>query len=80
MPQEWKTMLNSSNISKEEQKMHPQAVVDVLKFLNSESNNKNSKFMTAAKISSGNVFAILCDSLRKAFYTHIVKVQLLFVF
>lgn len=54
MPDEWKAILHSSNISKQEQKNNPQAVIDVLKWFESKANNKQeSKYMTAVKPSSG---------------------------
>lgn len=46
MPEAWQRLLLSSNISKQEQKNNPQAVLDVLNFY--DSNNKqrpNSKYM-----------------------------------
>lgn len=54
MPDEWKAILHSSNISKQEQKNNPQAVIDVLKWFESKAHNKQeSKYMTAVKPSSG---------------------------
>lgn len=54
MPDEWKAILHSSNISKQEQKNNPQAVIDVLKWFESKANNKQeSKYMTAVKPNSG---------------------------
>lgn len=50
MPDEWQRLLLSSNISKQEQKNNPQAVLDVLNFY--DSNNKqrpNSKYMVNAQ-------------------------------
>ncbi|ODN05787.1 Serine/threonine-protein kinase PAK 1, partial [Orchesella cincta] len=53
MPDEWKAILHSSNISKQEQKNNPQAVIDVLKWFESKANNKQeSKYMTAVKPNS----------------------------
>lgn len=56
MPEAWQRLLLSSNISKQEQKNNPQAVLDVLNFY--DSNNKqrpNSKYMVNAQTThSGN--------------------------
>jgi p21-activated kinase 1 len=53
MPNEWKALLSSSNISKQEQKNNPQAVLDVLKWFDAKANKQQeSKFMTA-KVNSG---------------------------
>jgi p21-activated kinase 1 len=54
MPNEWKALLNSSNISKQEQKNNPQAVLDVLKWFDAKANKQQeSKYMTAVKVNSG---------------------------
>lgn len=37
MPEQWARLLQTSNISKSEQKQNPQAVLDVLKFYDSTS-------------------------------------------
>lgn len=50
MPEAWQRLLLSSNISKQEQKNNPQAVLDVLNFY--DNNNKqrpNSKYMVNAQ-------------------------------
>ncbi|OXA46391.1 serine/threonine-protein kinase PAK 1 isoform X2 [Folsomia candida] len=53
MPNEWKALLSSSNISKQEQKNNPQAVLDVLKWFDAKANKQQeSKYMTAAKVNS----------------------------
>lgn len=53
MPNEWKALLSSSNISKQEQKNNPQAVLDVLKWFDAKANKQQeSKYMTA-KVNSG---------------------------
>lgn len=49
MPEAWARLLMNSNISKQEQKNNPQAVIDVLKwFDNSSKERPNSKYMTNA--------------------------------
>lgn len=49
MPEAWARLLMNSNISKQEQKKNPQAVLDVLKwFDNSSKQRPNSKYMTNA--------------------------------
>ncbi|KAF4524708.1 hypothetical protein B566_EDAN014309 [Ephemera danica] len=51
MPEAWARLLMASNISKQEQKKNPQAVLDVLKYYdNSSKEHKPSKYMTSAKI------------------------------
>lgn len=46
MPEAWARLLMSSNISKQEQKKNPQAVLDVLTwFENSSKERPNSKYM-----------------------------------
>ncbi|XP_023646311.1 serine/threonine-protein kinase PAK 2b [Paramormyrops kingsleyae] len=40
MPEQWARLLQTSNITKSEQKKNPQAVLDVLKFYDSTGNNK----------------------------------------
>lgn len=49
MPEAWARLLMNSNISKQEQKKNPQAVLDVLNwFDNSSKQRPNSKYMTTA--------------------------------
>lgn len=51
MPEQWARLLMSSNISKQEQKKNPQAVLDVLKwFENSSKQRPNSKYMAEYKL------------------------------
>ncbi|XP_014254703.1 serine/threonine-protein kinase PAK 1 isoform X2 [Cimex lectularius] len=51
MPEAWTRLLMNSNISKQEQKKNPQAVLDVLNwFDNSSKEVKGSKFMTTTKM------------------------------
>ena len=50
MPDSWAKLLSVSNITQQEQKQNPQAVIDVLKFY--DSNNKkqeDDKFMNFNK-------------------------------
>lgn len=57
MPEAWARLLMSSNISKQEQKKNPQAVIDVLNwFENSSKQRPNSKYMmnTTTTTNSGN--------------------------
>jgi hypothetical protein len=55
MPEAWARLLMSSNISKQEQKKNPQAVLDVLNYYdNSSKEHKPSKYMTTAKIAGIN--------------------------
>ncbi|CAD7093824.1 unnamed protein product [Hermetia illucens] len=49
MPEAWARLLMNSNISKQEQKKNPQAVLDVLKWYDNTSKQRpNSKYMTNA--------------------------------
>ena len=50
MPDSWTKLLSISNISKQEQKNNPQAVLDVLNYYDaSTKEHQTSKFMTVAK-------------------------------
>lgn len=47
MPESWSRLLMNSNISKQEQKNNPQAVLDVLNWYDSSSKEApNAKYMT----------------------------------
>ncbi|KAL5273614.1 PAK3 family protein [Megaselia abdita] len=48
MPEAWARLLMNSNISKQEQKKNPQAVLDVLKWFDNSKQRPNSKYMTTA--------------------------------
>ncbi|CAG2055391.1 unnamed protein product [Timema podura] len=53
MPEAWARLLMSSNISKQEQKKNPQAVLDVLNWFDSSSKEvKGSKYMTTTKMAA----------------------------
>ena len=53
MPEAWSKLLQVSNISTAEQKQNPQAVIDVLKFYDSSTKEKeDDKFMNFNKGSS----------------------------
>lgn len=61
MPEAWARLLISSNISKQEQKKNPQAVLDVLNWYDSSSKEiKGSKYMTTMRTLGGivNIFSI----------------------
>lgn len=50
MPDSWTKLLSMSNISKQEQKNNPQAVLDVLNYYDaSTKEHQTSKFMTVTK-------------------------------
>lgn len=50
MPENWARLLREADISKSEQKKHPEAVLNVLKwFERSNNHNKEDKFMTIAQ-------------------------------
>lgn len=60
MPEAWARLLMSSNISKQEQKKNPQAVLDVLNwFDNSNKEMKTSKFMTTTKMIGKYIFQVV---------------------
>ena len=51
LPPAWKAMLQSSNISKQEQKKNPQAVLDALKWFDTKVHERQDKFMTTGSLS-----------------------------
>ena len=53
MPESWAKLLSVSNITPSEQKQNPQAVIDVLKFYDSNTKKKeDDKFMNFSKTGS----------------------------
>ncbi|XP_048085393.1 serine/threonine-protein kinase PAK 3-like [Alosa alosa] len=46
IPEQWARLLQTSNITKMEQKKNPQAVIDVLKFYDSKDTTSNQKYMS----------------------------------
>ena len=46
MPEQWARLLQTSNITKLEQKKNPQAVLDVLKFYDSKETASSQKYMS----------------------------------
>ncbi|XP_053312683.1 serine/threonine-protein kinase PAK 1 [Spea bombifrons] len=46
MPEQWASLLQTSNITKSEQKKNPQAVLDVLEFYNSKKTSNSQKYMS----------------------------------
>ena len=52
MPEEWSKVLCVANITTAEQKQNPQAVIDVLKFYDSNTKEKDNKFMNFNKTGS----------------------------
>ncbi|XP_035287878.1 serine/threonine-protein kinase PAK 1-like [Anguilla rostrata] len=52
MPQQWARLLQTSNITKLEQKKNPQAVLDVLKFFDSTETSNSQKYMSFTEKSS----------------------------
>lgn len=63
MPEAWARLLMASNISKQEQKSNPQAVLDVLKWYDASATQPPaSKYMTSAQMHtthSGNLRNII---------------------
>uniref|UniRef100_A0A3Q3BES0 non-specific serine/threonine protein kinase n=1 Tax=Kryptolebias marmoratus TaxID=37003 RepID=A0A3Q3BES0_KRYMA len=51
MPEQWARLLQTSNITKLEQKKNPQAVLDVLKFYDSKETANSQKYMSFTGIS-----------------------------
>ena len=52
MPEQWARLLQTSNISKSEQKQNPQAVLDILKFYDSTSGKQKYLSVSASGQSS----------------------------
>lgn len=57
MPEQWARLLQTSNITKSEQKKNPQAVLDVLKFYDSTGNGRQ-KYLSFS--SSGESLQFVC--------------------
>uniref|UniRef100_A0A667XUP9 non-specific serine/threonine protein kinase n=1 Tax=Myripristis murdjan TaxID=586833 RepID=A0A667XUP9_9TELE len=53
MPEQWARLLQTSNITKLEQKKNPQAVLDVLKFYDSKETANSQKYMSFTGINYG---------------------------
>ncbi|XP_054247409.1 serine/threonine-protein kinase PAK 1 isoform X1 [Indicator indicator] len=62
MPEQWARLLQTSNITKSEQKKNPQAVLDVLEFYNSKKISNSQKYMsfTGGNKQLGFYFCSLC--------------------
>ncbi|KAJ8386619.1 hypothetical protein AAFF_G00168510 [Aldrovandia affinis] len=54
MPEQWARLLQTSNITKLEQKKNPQAVLDILKFFDSTETSNSQKYMSFTEKSSNN--------------------------
>ncbi|GAB0180965.1 serine/threonine-protein kinase PAK 1 [Grus americana] len=54
MPEQWARLLQTSNITKSEQKKNPQAVLDVLEFYNSKKISNSQKYMSFTDKSTEN--------------------------
>lgn len=69
MPQAWAQLLQSSNITKQEQKKNPQAVLDVLKWYDiSTKEGKETKFMeTVNQKNSCKYYRRYCGKLAYSF-------------
>uniref|UniRef100_A0A672GEN9 non-specific serine/threonine protein kinase n=1 Tax=Salarias fasciatus TaxID=181472 RepID=A0A672GEN9_SALFA len=61
IPEQWARLLQTSNITKLEQKKNPQAVLDVLKFYDSKETVNNQKYMSFT--SGGDGFWTPCPAL-----------------
>eukprot|EP00062_Callorhinchus_milii_P001195 gi/632936005/ref/XP_007892110.1/ PREDICTED: serine/threonine-protein kinase PAK 3 isoform X1 [Callorhinchus milii] len=62
IPEQWAKLLQTSNITKLEQKTNPQAVLDVLKFYDSKETVNNQKYMS---FTSGAVYALMVPLLKQ---------------
>ena len=61
MPESWARLLQSSNISKWEQKKNPQAVLDVLNYYDKSSKETNeSKFMMKPSSKCRLIYIYVC--------------------
>lgn len=71
MPEAWARLLMNSNISKQEQKKNPQAVLDVLNWFDNSKQRPNSKYMTNATAThSGNLFMLKKQHIFLCFKLH----------
>ncbi|XP_061637592.1 serine/threonine-protein kinase PAK 1 isoform X1 [Phyllopteryx taeniolatus] len=64
MPEQWARLLQTSNITKLEQKKNPQAVLDVLKFYDSKETSNSQKYMSFTD-KSADVFASSTTAISK---------------
>uniref|UniRef100_A0AAQ4PQ06 non-specific serine/threonine protein kinase n=1 Tax=Gasterosteus aculeatus aculeatus TaxID=481459 RepID=A0AAQ4PQ06_GASAC len=62
IPEQWARLLQTSNITKLEQKKNPQAVLDVLKFYDSKETVNNQKYMS---FTSGGKQRQTCDGMKQ---------------
>ncbi|XP_067853261.1 serine/threonine-protein kinase PAK 3 isoform X1 [Heptranchias perlo] len=62
IPEQWARLLQTSNITKLEQKKNPQAVLDVLKFYDSKETVNNQKYMS---FTSGAVYSLMVPLLKQ---------------
>ncbi|KAM4660546.1 serine/threonine-protein kinase PAK 3 isoform 3-T3 [Amazona ochrocephala] len=69
IPEQWARLLQTSNITKLEQKKNPQAVLDVLKFYDSKETVNNQKYMS---FTSGGSIVSVGDPKKK--YTRFEKI------
>lgn len=60
IPEQWARLLQTSNITKLEQKKNPQAVLDVLKFYDSKETVNNQKYMSFTSGGKGNSMESKC--------------------
>ncbi|XP_061684500.1 serine/threonine-protein kinase PAK 1 [Syngnathoides biaculeatus] len=65
MPEQWARLLQTSNITKLEQKKNPQAVLDVLKFYDSKETSNSQKYMSFTD-KSADIFASSTTALSKS--------------
>lgn len=67
MPEQWARLLQTSNITKSEQKKNPQAVLDVLKFYDSTGNGRQKYLSFSSsgetQIKTGNIHLRLLNIL-----------------
>lgn len=79
MPEQWARLLQTSNITKSEQKKNPQAVLDVLKFYDSTGNGRQKylSFSSSGEAQANTLYShIGCETFIR-FFTISKKVFLL---
>lgn len=72
MPEQWARLLQTSNITKLEQKKNPQAVLDVLKFYDSKETANSQKYMSftgTPALHTSHLLVVIYRFLITCFYT-----------
>uniref|UniRef100_A0A8C6PHU7 non-specific serine/threonine protein kinase n=1 Tax=Nothobranchius furzeri TaxID=105023 RepID=A0A8C6PHU7_NOTFU len=68
MPEQWARLLQTSNITKSEQKKNPQAVLDVLKFYDSSGNGREKylSLSSGEKLNYGGILGVVLTPVKKS--------------